>query len=244
MFGSVPLVVEVVISGLSTTAGGGLMLVQRVAPAGSRVESWTVLGEDDRPVEAIERYLFYLSAIERSPNTVRAYAHDLKDFFVFLALRSLDWREVRLEDVGEFVAWLRLPPAGRAGKVVVLPSVEAQVGAATVNRKLSAVSSFLQHISKNAPQPRRAISLLAPRKLPRVLTAAETQAVLDGCTRLRDRLLFGLLHDTGMRIGEALGLRHEDFAAAEREVTVVPRHNANGARTKSVSTRTIPVSAE
>jgi len=31
-----------------------------------------------------------------------------------------------------------------------------------------------------------------------VLTAAETQAVLDACTRLRDRLLFGLLHETGM----------------------------------------------
>ncbi|GAA3624239.1 hypothetical protein GCM10022419_132290 [Nonomuraea rosea] len=47
-----------------------------------------------------------------------------------------------------------------------------------------------------------------------------------------------------MRIGEVLGLRHEDIAAAEREVTVVPRVNANGARTKSATTRTIPVSAE
>ena len=47
-----------------------------------------------------------------------------------------------------------------------------------------------------------------------------------------------------MRIGEALGLRHEDIAAAEREVTVFPRHNVNGARTKSANTRTIPVSAE
>lgn len=107
------------------------MLVQRVAPAGARVESWTVLGEDDRPVEPIERYLSYLSAIERSPNTVKAYAHDLKDFFVFLSSRSLDWQRVRLEDIGEFVAWLRLPPAGRVGTVLVLPSVEAQVGAAT-----------------------------------------------------------------------------------------------------------------
>jgi len=125
------------------------MLVQRVVPVGSRVGSWTVLGEDDRPVEAIERYLGYLTSIERLPNTVKAYAHDLKDFFVFLALRSLDWREVRLEDVGEFVAWLRLPPAGRAGKVLVLPSVDAQVGAATVNRKLSAVSSFYQHQARH-----------------------------------------------------------------------------------------------
>ena len=97
------------------------MLVQRVFPTGSRVESWTVLGEDDKPVEAIERYLAYLSGIERSPNTVKAYAHDLKDYFVFLDLRGLDWREVRLEDLGEFVSWLRLPLAGRSGKSIRRP---------------------------------------------------------------------------------------------------------------------------
>jgi integrase/recombinase XerD len=47
-----------------------------------------------------------------------------------------------------------------------------------------------------------------------------------------------------MRIGEALGLRHNDIAAAEREVTVRCRDNANGARAKSGNSRTIPVSAE
>ena len=31
-----------------------------------------------------------------------------------------------------------------------------------------------------------------------------------------------------MRIGEALGLRHEDLAAAERAVSVVLRDNDNG----------------
>jgi integrase/recombinase XerD len=112
---------------------------------------------------------------------------------VFLARRRLDWREVRLEDVGEFVAWLRLPLAGRSGQVTVLPVVEPQVGASTINRKLSAISAFYQHqarngvdvgellttwqlpgrrggwkpflhhISKGTPQPRRVISLSAPR---------------------------------------------------------------------------------
>jgi len=144
---------------------------------------------------------------------------------------------------------------------------------ATVNRKLSALSAFylhaarhgvdlggllvtwgpgrrsgwkpfLHHISKSQPAARRTIALKTPRKLPRVLTADEVQMILDACGRLRDRLLFAVLYDTGMRVGEALGLRHEDIAAAECEVTVVPRHNANGARTKSANTRTIPVSAE
>jgi site-specific recombinase XerD len=249
------------------------MFVQKVAPPGSRVESWTVLGDDDAPVAAIESYLSFLSDIERSPNTVKAYAHDLKDYFVFLAHRGMDWREVRLEDVGEFVAWLRLPPAGRAGQVAVLPSLAPHLGAATINRKLSAVSSFyahqarhgvdlgellvtwlapgksawkpfLHHISKSAPRKRRAISLKTPHRLPRVLSAAEVQTILDACTRLRDRLLFAVLYDTGMRIGEALGLRHEDLAAAEREVSITARVNDNRARVKTGRSRTVPVGAD
>jgi site-specific recombinase XerD len=240
----------------------------------SRVESWTVLGCDDAPIEPVERFLAYLGQIERSPNTVKAYAHDLKDFWVFLTGRGLDWRLVRLEDLGEYVAWLRLPPAGRAGAVAVLPSVDPQVGPATINRKLSALSAFyahqarhgvdvgellttmappgrrggwkpfLHHISKGTPQPRRTIMVRAAKRLPRVLTVPEVQAILDACDHLRDRFLFALLWDSGIRIGEALGLRHEDIGAAARQVTICPRVNANRARAKSRQSRTIPVSAE
>ena len=250
------------------------MLVQRVLMPASSLESWTVLGDDDLPVGPVERYLAYLTDIERSPNTVRAYAHDLKDWFTSLDGRGLDWREVRLEDIGEFVAWLRLPPAGRDGRVAILPSAGHHVSAVTVNRKLSALSAFylhaarhgvglgellvtlapagrrggwkpfMHHISKGQPAARRTIVLKAPRKLPRILTVAEVQSILDACGRLRDRFLFALLWDTGMRIGEALGLRHADIGAAEREVMVFPRANANGARCKSAAARTIPVSAE
>jgi integrase/recombinase XerD len=47
----------------------------------------------------------------------------------------------------------------------------------------------------------------------------------------------------GCRAGEALGLRHEDIAAGEREISIVPRDNANGARAKSGG-RAVPVGAE
>ena len=50
------------------------MLVRRVLMPGSGRESWTLLGDDGAVVEPAERYLAYLAAIERSPNTVRAYA--------------------------------------------------------------------------------------------------------------------------------------------------------------------------
>jgi hypothetical protein len=51
------------------------MFVVRVAMPVSGLESWTVLGDGDVPVEPIERYLSYLTDVERSPNTVKAYAH-------------------------------------------------------------------------------------------------------------------------------------------------------------------------
>jgi integrase/recombinase XerD len=37
--------------------------------------------------------------------------------------------------------------------------------------------------------------------------------LIEGCVRLRDRFLLSLLRSTGRRIGEALGLRHEDVDA-------------------------------
>src|SRR5512144_1222395 len=106
--------------------GGGRrsIRVQRVLMPGYRVESWTVLGDDRVPIDPVERFLAYLSSIERSPNTIKAYAHDLKDWFGFLGVRGRDWRAAGLEDVAGFVAWLRLPPAARDGRVQVLPSVE------------------------------------------------------------------------------------------------------------------------
>ena len=82
-------------------------------------------------------------------DTASADKNDLKDYWEFISFRGLDWREARLEDVGEFVAWLQLPPAGRSGEVAVLPAVAAEVSAATVNRKLAAVSAFYAHQARN-----------------------------------------------------------------------------------------------
>jgi len=233
-----------------------------------------VLGDDHVPVEPVERFLAYLASVERSPNTVKAYAHDLKDWFTFLAGRGLDWQSVTLEDVAGYVAWLRLPPAARDGLVQVLPTVQHHCGEASVNRKLAALTSFcefharhgvalggllvtmapagrgwssatsfkpfLHHITKNDPQRRRTIKLSTSSPRPRVLSAVEAQQILNACGHLRDRLLFALLLDTGVRIGEALGLRHEDLDIAGRQVAVVSRVNDNRARAKGGRSRSIP----
>ena len=54
------------------------MLVQPVVIPGSGTLSWTMLGDDDVPVVPVDRFLAYLTDIGRSPNTVRAYAHECR----------------------------------------------------------------------------------------------------------------------------------------------------------------------
>lgn len=92
-------------------------------------------------------------------------------------------------------------------------------------------------------QRRRTISVAVPHREPRLRTEDEVQALLDACTHLRDRLLLGLLFTTGIRIGEALGARHEDLVPRRGEFRVVARGNDNGARAKS-GYRTVPAPPE
>ena len=247
------------------------MLVHPVVVPGSGTRSWTVLGDDDVPVVPVDRFLAYLTDIGRSPNTVKAYAHDLKDYWCFIGFRGLDWREARLEDIGEFVAWLQFPrrpvrrgrgaavrdgggdgldgePQARGSKRVLCPPGPQRCrgrrpAGRVADRRARRMEAVPAPYQQRGPYRGRAITLKAPRKLPRILTVAEEQAILDACTRLRDRFFFALLHESGCRAGEALGLRHEDIAAAESGISVVPRDNANGARAKSGG-RTVPVGPE
>src|SRR5260370_12055759 len=88
------------------------MLVQPVVIPGSGARSWTVLGDDDVPAVPVERFLAYLTDVGRSPNTVKAYAHDLKDFWDFIGFRGLDWRGAPAGGGGPVIAWLQ-PAAAR-----------------------------------------------------------------------------------------------------------------------------------
>lgn len=245
------------------------MRVQRVVMPVTGAESWTVVDDDWAPVVPVERYLAHLAGIERSPNTVRAYAYGLRLWFEFLDLRDLGWENVGVEDVSRWVAWLRAP----ADNVIVLDDSAAVRSEATVNRHLAALfgfyefharsgvdvaadlvawrrvsrgsyKPFLHHVTRGRPIATRPVKLRVPRRLPATLSVEEVAVILAACERLRDRFLFALLAEAGMRIGQALGLRHEDFVSRERRVVIVPRgDNANGARAKCVSPATVPVSA-
>src|SRR6476661_8419467 len=107
-------------------------------------ESWTLVDRDFAVVEPVEGFLSHLHAVERSPNTVKAYAHDLRDWFEFLDQRGLVWSRVQLEDVGRFVAWLRLPGTARDARWIVATAVGA-LGGSTGTRHADPAASRAAH---------------------------------------------------------------------------------------------------
>jgi integrase/recombinase XerD len=121
------------------------MIVQQVVMPVSGAVPWTVLGPDGDPIEPVETYLTYLSALERSPNTQRAYATSLKFWFEFLGHFDVGWADVGINDVARFVSWLRAP----ADNVIVLEAGSAMRSPATVNRHLAAVFGFYEYQARS-----------------------------------------------------------------------------------------------
>jgi len=76
------------------------------------------------------------------PNTVRAYAHDLS---VFFSVVKKDPTEVKPRDVMAFVTAQRRPKPG-AENVVRIADGSAGLSAATIKRRLAAVSSLYGYL--------------------------------------------------------------------------------------------------
>ena len=159
-----------------------------------------------------------------------------------------------------------------AENVIVLSESAARRSASTVNRMLAAVVAFyefqgrrghtlardlvvqtrsgrggykpfLHGIARARPRG-RAVRLPEQQRLPRTLSLAQVAAVIDAQPRLRDRFLFALLASTGMRIGQALNLRHQDVVSWERRIEIVPRSGGRRARSKGGARGSVPVPGE
>lgn len=99
--------------------------------------------------EARRRFLIYLNASGCSPNTARAYGHDLTHLEAFLAEYSLEWTALTPARAVDLLIHLRQKPSRRrgAGQRPTLATVGGEpasgcLSVSTVNRVLAAVSSF------------------------------------------------------------------------------------------------------
>jgi len=242
------------------------MKVQKVRLPDTDHMSWLVLDNDFVPVQPILSYLRFLHDLDRSPNTIRACAHHLKLYWEYLRDERLCWTETDVAQLAGFITWLR-----RHDPVVIsLGPESARRTNATIDQTLSSVHGFYDYhvrlktvpelplyqflvmphrrykpflygITKTKPLQKRIVSTKREQRKPKTLTSDQIEMLLAACTHTRDLFLFKLLSYTGMRIGQALGLKHCDLNVEDGEIQIVPRaDNPNGARAKTRDTYTIP----
>lgn len=98
---------------------------------------------------------------------------------------------------------------------------------------------FLEHISARRTTRRKDRYLsgdmgrVQRQVLKKRLEPTDVLRLIQACKLARDAFLIVILYNTGIRIGEALGLRHVDFDLSEKVIWIAPRDdNVNGARAK------------
>jgi site-specific recombinase XerD len=244
--------------------------LQRVRLPPDGRASWLVLDDMYQPVRPIQAFVVYMTQIERSPHTVRAYAHHLRLYWAYLIEVGVNWTTVGLNELARFISWLRAPRE----QVVSFNGPAVRRGESTINLALTAVAmfydyharvgtvadlplyrsqawpshrykGFLHHLARNSPVRTRVLKLKAPRRQARTLSAEDVAKVVAACRNRRDKFLVSLLYETGMRIGQALGLRHEDIQSWDNVIRIVPRdNNSNGARAKTRDPYIVHVSRE
>jgi site-specific recombinase XerD len=92
----------------------------------------------------------------------------------------------------------------------------------TVRTRLACIIAFLHFLMEQEVLPgsvlKRGIRLKLPDVLPRAMNPADVRKLLSVIEDIRDRALFLVLLRTGMRIGEALGLRLNDLDVKGRKI--------------------------
>ncbi|MBI5433831.1 MAG: tyrosine recombinase XerC [Planctomycetes bacterium] len=155
------------------------------------------------------RYLETLAATRgASPHTLRAYRADLAEFDAFLAERGID-------------AASEIAP--RALRAYLVELDERELARTSVQRKLSAVRSFLKWLvdqGRLASHPAAGLrQARGGRRLPGCLELAEIERLLDAPDVTtprgrRNRALLEVMYSCGTRAAETVGLDREDLDLA------------------------------
>jgi len=168
---------------------------------------------------AIERYLSELGRVNASAHTIRNYASDLEQFLEYLSPPGAQPPTPAAIDARLLREWLT-------------SLYDRKLDSISVRRKLAAVRSFFQFLLREKSVPTNVARLMrtpkAPKRVPLVPTAEQTNTLVDGVAKdqferpypERDVALFELLYGCGLRISELVGLNLDDFDLRERWIRV------------------------
>ncbi|MDM0892302.1 tyrosine-type recombinase/integrase [Clostridium perfringens] len=101
---------------------------------------------DDKgiPILPVAKYLKYIDNSEKSVNTQKTYCYSLKLYFEYLKEINVDYRNVNINILSDFVGWLRNPH--ESNKVSNLKPVKAKRTEKTVNLTITVVTNFYDYL--------------------------------------------------------------------------------------------------
>jgi integrase/recombinase XerD len=145
--------------------------------------------------------------IERglAANSIAAYRRDLEKFKMFL--NGQDLSDVTAEVITAFEVSLR----------------DAKLSVATVNRAVSTLRSFFQHLQQEhdiADPTLEIASSKSARRLPNALTYQQIMSLINAAFNesepitLRDQAMLELLYSSGARVSELIGINMNDLSKA------------------------------
>lgn len=167
--------------------------------------------------QELERFINHLQAVRNaSPNTVRSYTTDIKQFLAFLddeGLVTEPWH-IDAKVVRRYMARLH-----RLG-----------IGKTSSARKLSSLRAFFKYlVRRGLMSSNPTIGLSTPKiekRLPKFLREEQINALMQMPNLaepigLRDRAILEVLYATGARVSEIVGINLDDLDLTNGEIRVL-----------------------
>lgn len=164
---------------------------------------------------------------QTTPDPVRLPFHTAVEQFLIRARFAPRTRQSYAQDLAPLLADYGIQPVSAVlTSTVLTPFMGAQEdhAATTYNRRLATLRSLVRWCRTQGwltEDPLRMIERRSiPRRPPRALDPAHVEAVLSRIQDRRDRALFWLIYDGGLRCREALALNIDEIEWAERSVPI------------------------
>ena len=218
-------------------------------------------------IEEIEilpsKYLKHLDQINASPNTVKSAAFALSYYYNFLQEQTIGLDEITLLSYSEqnkhFIDFLYWVKSGKHTEH------NTQTSNKTCNMYLGAVFRYYQFLALEDVLPM--LKVLRVKKVsyfdsmgvnhqnavnsfkgffkeeePNLeeITSEEIQELINACTNDRDRLLIAMMAETGLRLGEILGIHYTEDIDFERRTVRVRYREFNSLSLIHISEPTRP----
>lgn len=123
-----------------------IIRVQEVILEGN-AKRYMLVDHNGFPVIPVMKYLKYIDNTGKSSNTQKTYCYSLKHFFTYLEQTNKDYKFIRLEDLVEFVGWLRSPYL--SSNVTPLQQEKAKRTEKTINLTITVIANFFDYLYRN-----------------------------------------------------------------------------------------------